>query len=34
VLARQDAIIILQTNAGYGTLGYYFVDRLFEKAAI
>ncbi|MCX6268922.1 MAG: hypothetical protein NTW16_16475 [Bacteroidetes bacterium] len=31
-LLRQDAIIILQTNAGYGELGYYFVDRLFEKA--
>ena len=32
MLSRQDAVIILQTNAGYGELGYYFVDRLFEKA--
>ncbi|MFZ4521611.1 MAG: alginate O-acetyltransferase AlgX-related protein [Bacteroidales bacterium] len=32
MLSKQDAIIILQTNAGYGELGYYFVDRLFEKA--
>jgi len=31
MLARMDAIIIMQTNAGYGELGYYFVDRLFEK---
>lgn len=31
-LGRMNAVIILQTNAGYGELGYYFVDRMLEKA--
>ena len=31
MLANTDAIILLQTNAGYGELGYYFVDRMFSK---
>jgi len=31
-LDRMNAVVIMQTNAGYGELGYYFVDRMLEKA--
>ncbi len=33
-LDRVNAIIIMQTNAGNGELGYYFLDRLFKTTGI
>ena len=29
-ISRQEVIILMQTNGGYGNLGYGFVDRLYE----
>ena len=34
MLGRMNAVIIMQTNAGYGELGYYFTDRLLTKGGI
>jgi hypothetical protein len=31
VLPTFDAIVIMQTNAGYGNLGYYFADRVVSN---
>ena len=29
-ISRQDVVIVMQTNAGYGNLGNGFVDRAYE----
>jgi hypothetical protein len=29
-IGRQDVVILMQTNAGYGNIGYGFVDRAYE----
>ncbi len=30
-LDRQEVVILMQTNAGYGNIGYGFVDRAYEQ---
>ncbi len=29
-ICRQDVVILMQTNGGYGNIGYDFVDRVYE----
>ena len=29
-ISRQEVVILMQTNAGYGNIGYGFVDRAYE----
>jgi hypothetical protein len=29
-ISRQDVVILMETNAGYGNLGFGFVDRAYE----
>ncbi len=34
MLSQHDAIIFLQTSAGYGQLGYFFIDRLLAAGGL